>query len=247
MQARLRIAGGDLASATEWVQERGLGVDDEADYLHEYEELTLARLAIAQHHAGSVSAEVPALPRLLPLLDRLQAHATAAERHGSVLEVQVVRALALVALDDPGAALSALAQAICDVPEPEGYVRVYLDEGAPMLDLLRLAADSGRGAEVSIGDDARDRAVRDRARRLLAMATSEEIEAPHQSLLDPLTDREVEVLRLLASDLTGPQIARQLFVSLNTFRTHSKRIFTKLDVTTRAAAVRRGEGLGLLG
>ena len=63
---------------------------------------------------------------------------------------------------------------------------------------------------------------------------------------DPLSDREIEVLRLLQTTLSGPQIARQLYVSLNTFRTHTKRIFTELDVNTRAAAVRRGQELNLL-
>ena len=66
------------------------------------------------------------------------------------------------------------------------------------------------------------------------------------SLADPLSERELEVLRLLDSDLTGPEIARLLFVSLNTLRTHTKRIFTKLDVKNRSAAVRRGHELRLL-
>jgi LuxR family maltose regulon positive regulatory protein len=65
-------------------------------------------------------------------------------------------------------------------------------------------------------------------------------------LPDPLSQRELEVLRLLDSELTGPEIARRLYVSVNTLRTHTKRIFTKLDVTTRAAAVRRGHDRGLL-
>lgn len=66
------------------------------------------------------------------------------------------------------------------------------------------------------------------------------------SLADPLSAREMEVVRLLDSELTGPEIARQLFVSLNTLRSHSKRIFTQLDVNTRVAAVRRAHELGLL-
>ena len=69
---------------------------------------------------------------------------------------------------------------------------------------------------------------------------------PQQSLVNPLSQRELEVLRLLDSELTGPEIARQLYVTLNTLRTHTKRIFTKLDVTTRAAAVRRAHERGLL-
>jgi LuxR family maltose regulon positive regulatory protein len=69
---------------------------------------------------------------------------------------------------------------------------------------------------------------------------------PQQALMNPLSRRELDVLRLLDSELTGPEIARQLYVTLNTLRTHTKRIFTKLDVTTRTAAVRRAHERGIL-
>jgi LuxR family maltose regulon positive regulatory protein len=85
------------------------------------------------------------------------------------------------------------------------------------------------------------------ADRLLARAEQSAPAPPAQPALpDPLSQRELEVLRLLHSELSGPEIARELFVSLNTLRTHTKRIFTKLDVGTRAAAVRRARDLGLL-
>ena len=249
MRARLQVTGGDLAPAAEWVQERGLGVNDDVDYLREYEHLTLVRLVLAQHRSDPAEgspAPVAAIPEVVELLERMHAHAAAVGRHGSVLEILVLRALAHHARGEVGAALTALGQAVLDVPEPEGYVRIFLDEGPAMLDLLRVAATGNRVTEVS-GQGGRSAALGDRARQLLRAAVPDGTDGPPQSLADPLTPREVEVLRLLATDLTGPEIARQLFVSLNTFRTHSKRIFTKLDVTTRAAAVRRGEGLGLLG
>jgi len=69
---------------------------------------------------------------------------------------------------------------------------------------------------------------------------------PQQALVKQLSRRELDVLRLLDSELTGPEIARQLYVTLNTLRTHTKRIFTKLDVSTRAAAVRRAHERGIL-
>ena len=91
------------------------------------------------------------------------------------------------------------------------------------------------------------RAVRRQARRLLERAGLPIAGAePQQPLADPLSQRELEVLRLLDSELTGPEIAGELYVSLNTLRTHTKRIFTKLDVRTRAAAVRRARERGLL-
>jgi LuxR family maltose regulon positive regulatory protein len=106
---------------------------------------------------------------------------------------------------------------------------LFLDEGAPMLALLQDAAAGPYDV------------LREHARRLLGVPP-----ADHGTLADPLSERELEVLRLLTGELTGPEIARHLFVSLNTLRTHTKRIFTKLDVTNRSAAVRRGRELGLL-
>ncbi len=137
-------------------------------------------------------------------------------------------------------ALAALEQAVTGAPEPDGYVRLYLDEGAPMLELLHLAAGAA-----GKGDPRHDDALRRHARRILGQESTRGAEAP-LALADPLSRRELDVLRLLDSDLTGPQIARQLYVSVNTLRTHTKRIFTKLDATTRAAAVRRARDHGLL-
>ena len=169
---------------------------------------------------------------MLGLLDRLQAAAVEAGRDGSVLEIRVLQALAHHARGDLPQALAALGRSFVDTPEPDSYVRLYLDEGAPMLALLHHAA----------GADPRS------ARRLLERATTsvEAAAEPQQTLGDPLSHRELEVLRLLDSELTGPEIARELYVTLNTLRTHTKRIFTKLDVTTRAAAVRRAHERGLL-
>ena len=137
----------------------------------------------------------------------------------------MLQALTRAALGDRHEALVALGRALVDAPEPDAYVRLYLEEGAPMLALLHDAAEDGTPA----GEDARAA-----ARRLLDRSgmPARDAGAP-QTLADPLSARELEVLRLLDSELTGPEIARQLFVSLNTLRSHSKRIFTKLDVKTR--------------
>ena len=159
---------------------------------------------------------------MLDLLDRLHAAAVQARRDGSVLEIRVLQALAQHARGDLPEALAALSRSF-DTPEPESYVRLYLDEGAPMLALLQHAAGSA------------DPVVQARSRRLLEHATAsvEATAEPHQTLDGgPLSDRELQVLRLLDSELTGPEIARELYVTLNTLRTHTKRIFTKLDVTT---------------
>ena len=229
LRARLRIRAGDLASAAAWAGDRGVRVDDAVDYLGEYEHLTLARLLLAQHRPEPV----------LGLLTRLHAAAADAERAGSLVEISALQALAHDAQGDVEQALAALGGSFAEAPEPEGHVRLYLDEGAPMLALLRRAADA---AQAGTGA-----AVHDRARRLLQRSARDaEGAGPQQPLTDALSPRELQVLRLLDSELTGPQIARELYVTINTLRTHTKRIFTKLDVATRSAAVRRARERGLL-
>ena len=120
---------------------------------------------------------------------------------------------------------------------PAGYRRIFLDEGAPMQELLR-AVPREPGAPAA------------EATRLLLDSTPTRSAGPSGpgpvAGGEPLTRRELDVLRLLDSELTGPEIAAHLFVSLNTLRTHTKHIFTKLDVTTRRGAVRRAVDLGLI-
>jgi LuxR family maltose regulon positive regulatory protein len=235
MRTRVRIAAGDLSSAAGWAHDRGIGVGDDPDYLHEYEHLTLARLILAQHRADQRLDPVAAL---LDLLDRMHAAAARAGRDGSLVEIRTLQALAHHARGDLPRALAVLDRSVAEAPEPDSHVRLYLDEGVPMLALLRHAAGVGRtqGGELP-----------EWARRLLERATTPvEAAEPQPPLGGPLSQRELEVLRLLDSELTGPEIAHTLYVSVNTLRTHTKRIFTKLDVTTRAAAVRRAHERGLL-
>jgi LuxR family maltose regulon positive regulatory protein len=133
---------------------------------------------------------------------------------------------------DVPAAMVPLERALA-LAEPEGYVRKFVDEGAPMAVLLEAAA--ARGISPSY------------VRRLLNAFGSNESRTPgKQNLIEPLSERELDVLRLLATDLGGPEIARELVVSLNTVRTHTKNIYTKLGVNNRRAAVRRAEELDLL-
>jgi LuxR family maltose regulon positive regulatory protein len=237
-RARLAIAAGDLASAYEWSRHRGVTVDDDPSYLREYEHLTLARLLLAQHRAGTIdnpgTGSSPTVT-VLRLLDRLHTAAAQAGREGSLVEIRVLQALAHHAHGDDPSAMAAVAQAVQDAPEPDSYVRLYLDEGTPMLELLHQAVTQ--------------RVVSLPARLELHLKRApapREGARPQQPLADPLSRRELDVLRRLDSELTGPDIARQLYVSVNTLRTHTKAIFTKLDVNSRAAAVRRAHELGLL-
>lgn len=235
MRARVWITHGNLLQATDWAQERGVSVTDDAAYLSEFDHLTLVRLLIARHRAHPDTA---ALEQTLRLLDRLREAAETSGRAGSLIEIQMMQALAQDAQGHRAQALQSLGQAWDEAPEPDGYVRLFLDEGACMLELLRDAEHRGRGG--------------DHARRLLSLVPSadplaaESVPRRSASSPDSLSERELQVLRLLDTELSGPQIARELFVSHNTLRTHTKHIFAKLEVNTRRAAVRRARERGLM-
>ena len=143
-----------------------------------------------------------------------------------------MQALAEQARGQVAAARASLRRALATA-EPQGYVRIFLDEGQPLVALLRAAA-----ADVSADGYAR--------RLLAAHAPDHNGGRPSGTLIDPLSARELDVLRLLGTDLDGPDIARELFLSVNTVRTHTKNIYAKLGATNRRAAVRRAEELDLL-
>lgn len=228
-RASVQIAHGRLADARRWASARGVTPDEPVTYIREYELLTLARLFVAEARAGG---RATALGQATVLLDRLLAGAEAGNRVGSILEILVIRALARHAAGETDAALASLDRAI-GIAEPEGYVRVFLDEGPAMATLLRAATKRG-GATGYLG-------------LLLAAAVPARERPPSTGdLVEPLSDRELEVLRLLRSELSGPDMARELVVSLNTLRTHTKNIYAKLGVTSRLAALRRAEELHLL-
>lgn len=229
LKARVWIAQGKLSEAWGWAREHGLSHADDLSYVREFEHISFARLLLAQavrdgaeHNIGEV----------LELLERLLVAAEEGRRNGSVTEILVVRALARRARDDLAGALASLERAVT-LAEPEGSVRVFVDAGPPMAALLKVAA--------------KQRDAPSYVRRLLATVVTADGGAPvEQSLIEPLSDRELEVLRLLEGDLDGPDIARELTVSLPTVRTHTRNIYAKLGVNSRRAAVRRAAELGLL-
>jgi LuxR family maltose regulon positive regulatory protein len=234
--ARVHVALGDLAPAREWARSRSVGASDELTYLREYEHVTLARLLLAEH---ALERSEPALRDATSLLDRLAAATEAGGRTGTLIEVLALRALAQHAGGDRPDALDSLERAVT-LAEPEGHARVFLDEGEPMNALLGALAARRSGWGY--------------LRDLTAAAQRPEPTMPPPArsgtqadeLVDPLSERELVVLRLLATDLDGPSIARELVVSLNTVRTHTKHVYAKLGVNNRRSAVSRARQLGLL-
>jgi len=228
-RARMWIAMGRLREARGWAREAGLSPEDDLSYLGEFEHITLARLllAVAKTETGAVETRAQAVG----LLGRLREDAETGSRTGSVIEILTLEALAAADRGDSASALAALEQALT-AAEPEGYVRVFVDEGQAMTALLREA--SRRGITTGYIEE------------LLAGGERPSLRpAKTQGLVDPLSERELDVLRLLGSDLSGPDIARELMVSLNTLRTHTKNIYMKLGVNNRRAALRRAQELGL--
>ncbi len=207
--ARVLAALGRTGEALGWAREHGLSAGDELSYRREFEHITLARVLRPED--------------AMLLLDRLLAAAEAGDRTGSVIEILVLQAL-------HGHVLAPLERALM-LAEPEGYVRVFVDEGPPMATLLRaVARKRGPG----------------RYLRRLVDAFGDRPPDVIPNLVDPLSDRERDVLRLLMTDLGGPAVARELRVSVNTLRTHTRNIYAKLGVDNRRAAVRRARELGLL-
>ncbi len=232
-RARVLVAQGRLVEARDWARGVHLGPDDELHYVWEYEHVTLARILLREHAA---EGSVPALQTASGLLQRLLVAAQEGGRTGTVIEILALQALAHQARhgrhDVPSAA--ALLGRALRLAEPQGYVRVFVGEGLPMVMLL----------EALVRKDP----SWDYARRLLKASrpVSRPVPARDQGLVDPLSVRELDVLRLLATDLDGPAIARELVVSLNTVRTHTKSIYAKLGVSSRRAALTRAAELQLI-
>jgi len=227
------VLNGRLNEARQWAADHQADSADPTSYLDEYVALTYARLMLGEHRAGvAEAAEGP--HAALALSSAAVEAAERADRRSSLVEAHMVRALAGHASGDVPPAHHDIALALAE-GVPSGFCRLFLDEGAPMEALLRSYL-AGAGAT----------GVARFARQLLDQTRPPSLSGAPATVTDALSDRERGVLRLLASDLAGPDIAAQLFISINTLRSHTKHIFTKLDVRTRRAAVRRAYELELL-
>ena len=237
-RARLQLAQGDIAAAVRWAQQGGLTPSDEPDYPREPEYLVLARVLLAQDRPS------PALA----LLERLLAAAVSQDRTGSVIEIQALRALALAAAGEETRAVDVMAAALA-LACPQGYVRVFADEGAPTAALLaRLVAaqkaDQAAARNVPLGC---------LARVLQAAGGTDDVQGTGRSaaaavpgLVEQLTAREREVLVLLAAGMPNPAIAEDLMVTLDTVKKHVSHLLGKLGAANRTEAVTRARQLGLI-
>lgn len=232
-QARLDLAQGNVAMAARWAQEQKLSATDELSFHREVEHLTLARLLIAQDQTTEA----------LHLLDRLASVTESSGRLGRLLEVRILQALAWFKPRDTHRAFECLSQAMT-MAEPAGYVRIFLDEGEPMIFLIS-------DFRFSIEKQSALHHLLSYVDKLLAtFATPSTPSAicnlQFAILPDPLSARELEVLRMMASGWSNQQIAQTLCVTLGTVKSHNNHIFRKLDVTSRTQAIVKAQALGLL-
>jgi LuxR family maltose regulon positive regulatory protein len=242
LRARLWVAQGNLATASRWAQKHRLSPVDRLSPTREVEQIAVARALIAcASHRGPVRGDE--IGEALSLLARLLQAAEAAGQIKSAIKILALQALAFQAQDNLDGALSALERAL-SLAEPEGYVRTFVDEGEPMAKLLSQILEAQRK-----GRRALSRGIAPNyAARLLA-AFGKEVEltsSAMESLIEPLTERELEVLRLVVAGLSNPEIAEELVIAVSTVKSHVNHIFGKLGVESRTQAVARAQGLGLL-
>jgi len=227
----LWLGQGKLKPAIQWAQDRGLDAEGGPTPSHETETVVLARVLFAQGRSGDTI-------RLLQ--GPLQA-AEAGGRTSTVIEILVFQALAYQAGGDTDQAIATLERALI-LAEPRGFIRTFVNEGPPMARLLYGAVVRGIAPEY--------------ARRLLsafAVAEPEQAEPPptqastsSTEFVEPLSERELEVLQLIAEGLTNPEIASDLYLALNTVKAHTRNIYAKLGAHSRTRAVARARALGVL-
>ena len=243
LKTRVWVAQGRLGEALGWVSEQGLSAEDNLSYLREFEHITLVRVLLAQYKSDRSDTSIR---ETIGLLERLLRAAKEGGRKGSVIEITVLQALAQHAQGDIPAALIPLQQALI-LAEPEGYIRVFLDEGSPMAQLLHEAATHSIMPQYTSKLLAGFEAEQQRSAGELPLPDwREQSSSASQTVIEPLSQRELEVLRLLKTDLSGPEIARELMIALSTVRTHTKSIYSKLNVKNRRTAVKQAAELGLI-
>jgi LuxR family transcriptional regulator, maltose regulon positive regulatory protein len=238
-QVRLWLAQGNLTAVAEWAHDRRRNAPEHEKmqprppYFREIEEILLTRLSLAQHrHTEALEA-----------LDRLQTEAQAAGRMEHVLEILILKALTYQDQGNLSPALSALASAL-ELAEPEGHIRTFIDEGPAMAALLRKSR-----ATLKHESDYVERLLEafEHGEEPVVSATSHDRERNvRQPLIEPLSDREREVLQLMATGASNQEIAQELIIAVNTVKRHARNIFDKLGVENRTQAVARARALGLL-
>jgi LuxR family maltose regulon positive regulatory protein len=243
LMARIHLKQGRLSMAQEWMHKQGLSVEDEVSYLQEFEFLTLVRLLIAEYSRNKAEQS---LLEALNLLDRLLINAESQGRMGNVLASLITQALVHQAQGNLALALLPLERVLV-LSQPEGYFRIFLNEGEPMR-LLLLAFRS------KIEEQLRwqDYRLHGFLNTLLTAFVRHEVMSQSSTtkqkseIIESLSERELEVLRLIAQGLSNREISQRLFLAMSTVKGHNLKIFAKLQAQNRTEAVARARELGLI-
>jgi LuxR family maltose regulon positive regulatory protein len=247
MKARVWVAQGRLTEAQGWVREMGLCPGDDLSYLREFEHIILARVLIAQYTKGGSERS---LLEAMALLERLLEAAEEGGRVSSAIEILALLALAYEVKGNNPAAIERLEGAL-SLAEPQGFVRIFVDEGNPMAQLLSEATARGATPDYAnkllavMKEDERKRAEKSYASSVQPLV-EHQVRPARSVLAEPLSQREFEVLRLIAQGLSNREIGEQLVLALPTVKGHNRNIYSKLQVRSRTEAIARARELGMI-
>lgn len=238
LKARVWIKQGELEKAMAWARTQKLSVEEPPNYLREFEQVTFARILLFQYQSDHTDR---LLLEAIGYLEGLLKGAKEGGRINSVIEILILLTLAHQLQEDMPAALSSLERAL-KLAEPEGYVRIFVDEGAAIEKLLRKAVTS----KITPYYVAKLLSAFETERKGSGEEMPVSAAPVSGSLIEALSQRELDILRLFKTELSGPEIAQELVIALSTVRTHTKSIYNKLNVNSRRGAVKRAIELGLI-
>jgi LuxR family maltose regulon positive regulatory protein len=230
LNAIIWLGSGDLQAAVKWAQDRGLSIDGELGNLHELENFALTHILFAQNRLDDADH----------LLQRMIEDAKAGDRVIMMIDMRLQRVLIYRRKQDTATALDELKLALSEA-RTSGLTSIFVTKGEPMAELLEEYIAVHKRDQ----SDAKNNSALSFAKKLLSMIKAGR-PPKMEDLVEPLSERELEVLYLIAAGLRNKEIAEKLFISLNTVKTHLKNINSKLDVTNRTRAVARAKELGLL-